>query len=135
MDGQKALVEYHLYGTQTDPGGISDSNETQGEGTIYEKNGFMYVVTSSERYKFNHRSLEVVKNGDITTKMYFEAGKNYTTLYDTSFGSFHFTFKTSRYSLTKNGESFIIETDYEIEDRNVRISTNKIKLVIDPKHI
>lgn len=133
MEEKHRLVTVRLTGIQTGPEGISDTNETVEEGRMYDKNGFFYVLTATTRYKFNHRSLEVVKNGDITTKILFEAGMSHTTLYDTSVGSFNFTFKTLGYSLSQKSGSCLVETDYEIEDRKVKISSNHIKLDIELK--
>lgn len=123
-------VHIILRGKQTTPEGITDQNEITEEGTFYRRNDVNYVVTPTARYRFNHRYLEVVKGGDITTKMHFEAGKKHTTLYDTSFGSFNFTFITSMYSFSEKDSKITIESSYEIEDRNVKISTNAVTIII-----
>lgn len=113
-------------------------DESTEKGSYYNKNGTHFVLTEDEfsartaRYKFNHRYLEVVKNGDINTKLYFEAGKSITSIYKTPAGRMSLTFNTYNYSLHETAERIDVFAEYSIYNEDVHVSNNTIELHINP---
>ena len=124
-------------GTQKNELGEISHETTKDKGQYFFRNNTHYVIVEDEmtaqssRYKFNHRYLEVVKNGDINAKLYFEAGKDYTSEYRTPFGRMVLTFDTSSLTLCVTDEKIVVSASYVIlSDGNV-ISDNTFEAVIE----
>ena len=102
----------------------------------YLRNDVHFVIMNDEitnqtaRYKFNHRYLEVIKNGDISAKLYFEAGKDYTTVYRTPYGRLEFTFSTKQLTFIHKENEIILSVEYSILNNGGLVSNNYIELQI-----
>lgn len=128
-----------LEGTQIDPDGNKNTDTTKETGKYYFKNNTHFVMTEDEalahsaRYKFNHRFLEVIKNGDINSKMYFEAGKEYSSIYRTPYGRMPLTFKTSSFTVIEKADTIEVSASYSLFSEDNLISNNQIKITINSK--
>lgn len=131
-------IKITVKGTQIDPEGEKFTETTNQTGRFYKKNNVSYVICEDElsaqtaRYKFNHRYLEVVKNGDVNAKLYFEASKEYSTVYRTRYGNMLLTFKTQTYSVIESEDKINLCAKYDIYDANGGfVSENIIEVIID----
>lgn len=124
----KKDITITVTGIQTDTDGNSNKDTTKEHGSYYLKNNIHYVMVQNEitgqtaRYKFNHRYLEVVKNGDINSKLYFEAGKVFSSLYKTKYGQFEFTYKTDTLSIIESEDQIKISAKYGIYSGSINNS-------------
>jgi len=130
-------VKITVSGTQKDAEG-NKNNETQNEtGRYFNKGNASYVLaqsidgTSTSKYRFNHRSLEVTKDGNLSSKLCFEAGKEYTSLYKTPYGEILLTTCTKQYSLTQNNNTIRIFVSYQILSEGETVSDNEIEILIN----
>lgn len=129
-------IQIKVVGHQTDPYGTTNEDKTTQEGQYYYRNNTHFVITEDEqnaqsaRYKFNHRFLEVVKNGDINAKMYFETGKDYTSEYRTPFGRMTLTFKTIQLTLIEENDEIRVSALYSIYNGDNFISDNDINICL-----
>lgn len=132
-------IELTIEGIQKDPDGNENKDITKETGKYYLKGQTHYVMTEDEvsahsaRYKFNHRFLEVVKNGDINSKMYFEAGKSYTSVYKTPYGRMELTFQTHQYTIYEKADTIEVSACYSLLNNNEIMSENHIKLSLTSK--
>ncbi len=131
-------VRITITGYQTNEEGETDTNETSALARYFFRNGAHHIVyedeesANSARYRLSHRTLEVVKNGDLTSKMIFEAGRTFTSSYRTPYGRMMLTFITQQYSFFEENGTLRVETSYRItNDRNDLISKNRLILVVD----
>ncbi|MCR4990079.1 MAG: DUF1934 domain-containing protein [Lachnospiraceae bacterium] len=127
-----------ITGHQTGPDGTTDVNEQEFPAQYFNKNNFHYIISEnerlakSERYKFNHRFLEVIRDGDTFSKLTFDAGKMCRTNYKTPYGRMEFTFNTHQITLNDSPEEIRIEINYEMLHNEKSVSTNRTILVITP---
>lgn len=132
-------ISLTLEGTQIDPDNNKNTDVTKETGKYYFKNNTHFVMTEDEalahsaRYKFNHRYLEVIKNGDINSKMYFEAGKEYSSIYRTPYGRMPLTFKTSSLTIIEKADTIEVSASYSLFSEDNLISNNQIKITINSK--
>lgn len=130
-------ISLTLKGSQIDPDGNKNTDITNETGKYYFKNNTHYVMTEDEvstnsaRYKFNHRYLEVVKNGDINSKMYFEAGKDHSSIYKTPYGRMPLTFRTNSLTITEKADTIEVSASYSLYSDNDIISNNQIDILIE----
>lgn len=85
-----------LTGIQQDESGERDINSTNAPAEYYEKNGTHYIffeekdsetgVSVKSTIKLKNQVLELTKKGNVTTRMVFDAGKEFTTDYITPMG-------------------------------------------------
>jgi len=131
--------EVHLTvtGIQTIPNGDTNKDTTKEIGQYYNRNNTHYILIEDERsakcdrYKFNHRFLEVVKNGDINAKLYFEAGKTYTAEYRTPYGRMKLTFVTDQLYLHEKEDSISAYAKYAIFSDDRLVSENTIDVNVN----
>ncbi len=132
----KKEVILTIAGYITGEDGNTDKNVTEEKASYYLKNGSHYVILEDEmsaksaRYKINHRSLEVIKNGDISAKMIFEAGRSFSSMYRTPYGKMPLTFETKQYALFEEASEIRAEITYSVKNGDSRISDNRIELKI-----
>lgn len=132
-------ISLTLEGTQIDPDNNKNTDVIKETGKYYFKNNTHFVMTEDEalahsaRYKFNHRYLEVIKNGDINSKMYFEAGKEYSSIYRTPYGRMPLTFKTSSLTIIEKADTIEVSASYSLFSEDNLISNNQIKITINSK--
>ena len=131
-------VKITLKGSQSDSLGNMDSEVFKEVGRFFKKENASYIIATKEgdvsqtsRYKFNHRFLEVVKNGDISSKLYFEAGKEYRTTYRTQYGGIEISTFTKQVTITEENDNIRIFVEYTINSFGERISNNKIDILIE----
>lgn len=129
-------VYVKITGYQTGDDGQTDINEEEFFGQYFNKNNMHYVLMEDEktaksaRYKFNHRFMEVVRNGDIHSKLTFDASKCCEAIYRTPYGRMPFVFDTKTVTLTDNPEEIRIEVCYVIKNNNQVVSNNKTVISI-----
>ena len=137
----KQDVILKITGFVTGEDGSTDKNVTEENASYYLKNGSHHVILEDEmsaksaRYKLNHRGLEVIKNGDISAKMVFEAGRSFTSMYRTPYGKMPLTFVTKQYALFEESSEIRAEITYSVKNGENRISDNRIELRITEKAI
>ena len=126
-----------VVGSQTDLNDNKNTDTTKERALYFNKGNVHYVVVENEisaqnaRYKFNHRYLEVVRNGDINAKLYFEAGKEYTGNYRTPYGRMFLTFKTNSVTISESPGKIKIYVDYSIHNESGIISDNQTEITIE----
>lgn len=130
-------VEIKVIGYQTGENGETDTNETVHKARYFLKNGQHYVVYENEetaesaRYKLTHRSLEVIRNGDLSSKMVFEAGRTFTSVYRTPYGRMRLTFVTKQFAFYEENGTLKCNCSYTILNENdYIISENRINLTV-----
>ncbi|MCR4789052.1 MAG: DUF1934 domain-containing protein [Lachnospiraceae bacterium] len=127
-----------ITGYQTDPEGQTDTNEQEFPAQYFRKDKFHYLISENEqtakssRYKFNHRFLEVIRDGDIYSKLIFDTSKICRTMYKTPYGRMEFVFDTNQITLSDSPEEIRIEISYEMSSGGQSVSTNRTILVITP---
>ena len=127
-----------ITGYQTDSDGVTDVNEQEFSASYYFRNNYHYLVSENEqtaksaRYKFNHRFLEVIRDGDIYSKLTFDTGKYCRTMYKTPYGRMEFIFNTHQVTLTDSPAEICIEVNYEMESGGKSVSTNRTIVSIRP---
>ena len=125
-----------LIGEQTDEDNNRNVQKTKEFGMHFVKNDYHYVMIENEktaqtaRYKFNHRSLEIVRNGDLSSKLHFETGRRYDTIYKTPYGRMELGFETSRYSMDVMPNRIEISLLYTIFSGEQIVSKNKTTVII-----
>ena len=128
-------------GTQAMPGEEPSSEKIKDNARYFNRNKTHFVLIEDEvtakcdRYKFNHRFLEVVRNGDINAKLYFEAGKTYTTDYRTPYGRMCLTFSTEQLTLFESDNEIHIDVKYKILNEDTLVSHNTIRIHVKPRKI
>ena len=129
-------VKLIVTGIQTLTDGEQNKDCTEETGQYYNRNNTHFVLIEDERtakcdrYKFNHRYLEVVKNGDIHAKLYFEAGKTYTAEYRTPYGRMKLTFATDQLYLHETEELLSVYAKYGIYSDDILVSDNTIDVKV-----
>ena len=127
-----------ITGYQTDPEGGTDVNEQEFTAQYFFKNDHHYLVSENEqtakssRYKFNHRYLEVIRDGDIYSKLTFDTKKYCSTMYKTPYGRMEFVFNTRQITLSDTPEEIRMEIHYEMSNSGQVVSNNRTILVIRP---
>lgn len=130
-------IKLTVRGTQIDTNNEKNIDKSVEYGKYFKKNDVHYVFIEDEqnahsaRYKFTHRYLEVVKNGDVNAKLYFEASKKYTAVYRTPYGKMLLTFETIQLSLEEKDGMIRILSRYDIYNEDVLISNNTIDVLIE----
>ena len=131
-------VHVKITGYQTDDDGQTDVNEEYFDAQYFFKGTAHYLLRENERtahtarYKFNHRTLEVIKDGDIHAKLTFEVGKCCEAMYKTPYGRMPFTFDTKQISFIDEPNKMTVEACYDILNGGIKISTNRTVLEITP---
>ncbi len=130
-------IRITVKGTQKGPDGSSDSNSLTSDGMYFQRNGKHYVTVEdpqtkqNAKYKFNHRFLEVVRNNDLQSKLYYEAGKEYTSNYLTPYGRMLFTFCTDNYSIEETQSYIKVKLEYRIKSDGDVISENSTTVFVE----
>lgn len=125
-------VEITIEGTQKDVDSNKNTINAKEKGRFFKKEKASYVIATSEdetqtsKYKFNHRFLEVTRNGDVTSKLYFEAGKEYTTRYRTPYGGIDISIVTSQYTIEESPEGVTVFAKYAILTQGEVVSENTL---------
>lgn len=117
-------VSFKVKGIQTDVDGNQNIEKEENQGRYYNKNGNHYIMADGARYRFNHRSLEVVKNGDLNAKLIFENGQCRVCDYATPYGNFPLEFRTKQISLSESEREIEISVEYEIFNQDEFVSKN-----------
>ena len=130
-------ITLKIVGTQVADDGTKDSQTTIQKGKYYKKNekGYVFIedeITSeNSRYVFNHRSIEILRNGDIGGKLIFETGREHKANYRTPYGRMDLIFKTGQYTLTETADNICIEIAYCIYNQNALLSENHTMIIIE----
>ena len=135
-------IRLTVVGTQTDDSGHKDTQTTVSDGTYFVKGQKRYIfvkenlagsdnMTGTTRYVFDHRSLEIVRNGDIKGSLVFEAGREHSVDYETSVGRLKLIFFTKGYCLTETENRIQITISYTISDENGVISNNHTGVTVE----
>ncbi|MCR5502640.1 MAG: DUF1934 domain-containing protein [Lachnospiraceae bacterium] len=123
-------------GFSTNGDGETDTNETSSKASYYYKNGAHHILCEDEmsartaRYRIGHRTLEVIRNGDLRGRMLFEAGRTFTGAYRTPYGPMTLTFETRQYALYEENGVLRAEASYRILNGDRQISENRIVVLI-----
>ena len=148
-------IRLTVVGTQTDDSGHKDTQTTVSDGTYFVKGQKRYIFvkenpatpdsaagvtaqdtaagTATTRYVFDHRSLEIVRNGDIKGSLVFEAGREHSVDYETPIGRLNLTFFTKGYCLTEDEKRVRITISYTISDENGVISNNHTEVTVEER--
>lgn len=89
--------------------------------------------TATTRYVFDHRSLEIVRNGDVKGSLVFEAGREHSVDYETPIGRLNLIFFTKGYCLTEDEKRVRITISYTISDENGVISNNHTEVTVEER--
>lgn len=129
-------VIIEVCGYQKNDAGEEDSSTTKERGSFFEKDGYKYILIENPetktkaRYKFNHRSLEIVRNGDVSSKLHFESTKDHTTRYVTPYGELLLTFKTQVLSIEEDPDEIRLELNYHLYNQDSFMSENRTIIII-----
>lgn len=129
-------VKICVKGYQKDADGNENSDTTEETGLYYEKENLNFVIIEnaakkqSARYKFNHRFLEIVRNGELDSKLYFEGGKEYVSNYITPYGQMLLNFKTKSFSIEQSEKQIEITVCYDLFHNEKLLSENKTVVTI-----
>lgn len=132
-------VNVKITGYQTDDVGQTDVNEESFEAQYFFKGSAHFLLKENERtahtarYKFTHRMLEVIKDGDIHSKLTFETGKCCDAMYKTPYGRMSFTFDTKSVFFKDEPNKMTLEVYYDILNGGIKLSTNRTVLEITPQ--
>lgn len=80
--------------------------------------------------KISSDSVTLSKKGPTRTEMYFKAGEDYTTLYDTPFGSLQMKLYTTTLNIQETEDSLNITIDYSMDMNYSHVSDCNIKIKI-----
>ncbi len=126
---EKYNVKVHMAGTQVIDG-ETDETITNALGQASSKDGVHYIVYSEEKIKtmikVEENAVEVVKRGDIESKMRFAPGEDFAFSYGTAFGNLEMSVKTKDLRIVQEEGNFKIYIDYELFTAGVRTSENHI---------
>lgn len=131
-------VHVKITGYQTVDDNQTDVNEEWFDAQYFFKGTAHYLMSENEktahtaRYKFNHRMLEVIKDGDLHGKLTFEAGKCCDAIYRTPYGRMPFTFDTKQISFIDEPNKMTLEACYDILNNGVKVSANRTVMEITP---
>lgn len=117
-------VSLKVKGIQTDMDGNQNIEREEYNGRYFVKNTNHYVIADTARYRFNHRSLEVVKNGDLNAKLIFENGQTRVCDYSTPYGRLPLEFRTKQISLSESEREIEMSVEYEIFNQGEFVSKN-----------
>lgn len=130
----EGVILLKVIGTQYDSDGNKNVENEEYKGRYFNKNNYHYVVVEDAdkklimRYKFNHRNLNVVKNGETRANLMFELGQTNICEYATPYGLFPLEFKTKKISLSENEREIHLLVEYEIFNQGELVSFNETKI-------
>ena len=80
--------------------------------------------------KISEDSVTLTKKGPAQTEMFFKTGEDYTTLYDTPFGSLQMRLYTTALDIQESEDSLTITIDYSMDMNYSHVSDCNIKIKI-----
>lgn len=128
MDKQVMLT---LTGRQWDEEKNETVTEQSASGTLYERNGSLYILydekteeggTVKNSIKLKGALLELTKKGAVNTCMIFEPGREYMTDYATPFGSLRLGILTDSVEMRESGDQMEISASYMLTESGRVIS-------------
>lgn len=136
MDNQVLLT---LTGRQWDEEKNETVTEQSAPGTLYERNGSLYILydekteeggTVKNTIKLKGTILELTKKGIVNTCMVFEPGREHMTDFVTPFGSLRLGVLTDSVEMRESEEQMEITSSYMLTESGRIISHCKISIKI-----
>lgn len=122
-------------GTQHDPEGETNTDSLKSKGKYYKRDGKHFIITENEghtaKYTINHRYCELVRNGNLNSRLHFENGHECICDYATPYGVMRLTFKTDSVTLIENENRIEVSLGYSVCDGDRLISNNNTVILIE----
>lgn len=130
---EKYKVKVHMKGTQIIDG-VEDETMVNAEGYCTEKDGSYYIIydemieehTVKTMIKLGENTVEVIKRGDVESKMVFAPGAEDKFRYSTPFGLMDMMTKTDELNIFQSEGNFKINIQYDLYVGGVLTSKNKM---------
>ena len=121
MPGKNVKVK--ISGTQISPEGEVTRTKTLADGTLFEKNGNMFLLYSEKDedgvltktvVKYNKDKAKITRSGQITSTLTFEEKQHFRSSYITPWGSFPVDIDTDRYVLQEQADGTFLSVRYDL---------------------
>lgn len=134
-------VRVKIKTTQFNEIGEIETIESFYSGKRYEKNGKLYVlystrdkkseaISSSSTIKIDGDVIQIVSSGEIDSKMIFEEGEAFESIYRTTYGNFNLRMYTHKVNKKISDEEIKINLDYKVEIEDLLYANNRLEIRI-----
>ncbi|MEF9971262.1 MAG: DUF1934 domain-containing protein [Oscillospiraceae bacterium] len=127
-----------IKGTQSDPNGDNNAIELVTDGLFGYENGescFSYMESeltglegTKTTFAISPMGVVMSREGSLSSRMIFEAGKKHCFLYETPFGSATMGVNTKRVSCDINEHGGNMEIDYVVDFQHSMVGHNMFKI-------
>ena len=129
---------------QSDPGETQE-NKTQTliSGNYYEKNDRHYILYDEmmegfskavkTKVKFNEEMLEIIRNGPIGVRMFFEENKKNVTSYNTPYGNILLGINTKKINVIVQPDLIEVDVEYTLDADGGHLSDCSMNMKIQSK--
>lgn len=125
-------------------GEVPEPIEVISRGTYAKKNGKHYIVYDEvegglhevikNTVKIWDNCYEIIKGGAVRTHLKFEAGKSYSSFYETPYGNLVIQVHTKEVALEEKEEELNIHVFYELEINYEKMADCRIEMCIQAKN-
>ena len=132
-----------LTGIQQDETGERAINSTNAPAEYYEKNGTHYIffeekdsetgATVKSTIKYKNQILELTKKGNVTTRMVFDAGAEFTSDYQTPLGCLQMGIRTHSVDCYFKKGLPQLKAVYTLTNQGIPITENTILIKLSKK--
>ncbi|TAH70894.1 MAG: DUF1934 domain-containing protein [Anaerolineaceae bacterium] len=81
--------------------------------------------------KISQGLVEMIKNGENSTHMFFDLSRATQSVYDTPYGSLYFQIQTAKIDLEEKVNELNLLMEYSLSHENSHISDNQIRIVVN----
>lgn len=86
--------------------------------------------TSKSILKIGDREVELIRKGDVESRLHFVHGENTVTVYNTPFGSMKMNIFAKKVDVRRLDEEIAIVIDYRLTSGNMLLSESKMEINI-----
>lgn len=134
MDTKKSKVKIYIEGLQQSEG-QTDKNVIDVTGEAYEKCGKTFILYDEEGtsnlLKIGTDTIELLRRGQITTKMLYKKDYQDSFMYNTGYGAFLMSTRTSQLTITHKSDKISAYMEYDLYVDNIPTASYKMTIDID----
>lgn len=135
-------VKVKIKTTQLNDLGEVETIESFYSGKRYEKRGKLYILystrdksgentNSKSTIKVDGDRVSIISSGDIDSRMIFEEGESFESIYRTTYGNFNLKMYTHKVSKRISDDEIKINLDYKLEIENFLYANNRLEIRIN----